>query len=411
MTVDMLISNVMRYLHCMSVGGVGRYRSSADGKETLYASCFAVMTVHYLGLLRDLPTEVRMEWSRYILDHQDPVSGYFVGPEISQESFFGTAHSKEHLMMHLTAHVLPALRILEARPRYQLNFCERFIDPHRLNQWLDSIDWTMAWIEGNNLLFVGQFLSYLTEEFGSQDASNALNRLLDWLDDSVDRNTGVWGTDGYCDLPPAIYGAYHQLILYFYWKRNPKFSKKLVDSVLSIQHLDGGFSGCFGGGTCEDVDCVDILVNLYKRSSYRRHDIETALKKAARNVMRKMNFEGGFFYKIESDFIHMGMSSTYASVGRANMFSTWFSVHTLLLISEIVDLPYTRGLRYDFNNSCSMGWHERWQAKRRQFVGWDFPQIVLSSALFHVYFALRSLKNSSPILGYLYRQSRAAITR
>lgn len=111
LTADLLTSNVIRYLDGMKVGDSGRYRSSVEGKETLYASCFAVMTMHYLGLLRDWPKDARIKWAEYILSHQDPASGYFVGPEISQERSYGVAHSKDHLLMHLTAHVLPALKI------------------------------------------------------------------------------------------------------------------------------------------------------------------------------------------------------------------------------------------------------------------------------------------------------------
>ena len=50
----------------------------------------------------------------------------------------------------------------------------------------------------------------------------------------------------------------------------------MIDTVLGLQHVDGGFNPRGNGGACEDVDSVDILLNLYKRFDYRRADIRFA---------------------------------------------------------------------------------------------------------------------------------------
>lgn len=101
-------------------------------------------------------------------------------------------------------------------------------------------------------------------------AGLALDCWFEWLDSTVDKENGLWGTNGYCSAGEAVCGGYHQLLLYFYENHPLPNIRALVDTVLSLQHWDGGFNPLGNAGACEDVDCVDILVNCYKRLDYRR---------------------------------------------------------------------------------------------------------------------------------------------
>jgi hypothetical protein len=405
-TSDQLLMSVNTYLQSMYIGDTGRYKSSVDGRETLYSSCFALMIMNFIGNLNAVPEKTKTEWAEYILSHQERNTGYFVGPEILQGKLLSEAHSKDHLSMHLTAHVLPVLKILGIKPRFPLAFARKYLQIDSLKYFLDQIDWTNAWLEGNNLLFIGQFLIYMFEQGNAVEAKFAIEYLLNWLDAKVDSNTGLWGTDERSDIASAIYGAYHQLILYYYLNHDVKYKDKLVDSVLSIQHLDGGFSTYFGGGTCEDVDCVDILVNMYKRTEYKHSKIETALRKAACNVIRKLNFEGGFYYKRDTPFYHMGMVDTYSAPQHANMFSTWFSLHTLFLISEVIELPCTRMIDYKFNDACSMGWHNKSISNKTEFYSHDIVNILLSECIYWFYCSAADVKDNNPTISRMYNVLR-----
>ncbi len=243
-----LRQSILKYLSTLSLGEAGRYKSCIHGQETLYASCFALMIYHYLGELDKFGGRYLKEWSDYILSYQDKDTGYFVGPEIFQGKLLSDAHTKEHLSEHLTAHILPAIDILGFMPMYKLIFAEKYLDEHFLVQWLNERDWTKAWIEGNNLLFVGQFLLFFWEKQKNQEAKKCLDILFEWLDKQIDPLTGLWGTDGYCDVYSAMYGGFHQLLLYYYCNHEYRYSKELIDTVLSLQHFDGGFAGSWGGG-------------------------------------------------------------------------------------------------------------------------------------------------------------------
>jgi hypothetical protein len=136
-----------------------------------------------------------------------------------------------------------------------------------------------------------------------------------------------------------------------------------VDTVLSLQHPDGGFAPDGGGGACEDVDAVDILVNLYKRFDYRRPEIRWALRRTLRHLLALQNPDGGFpygRYRPGDPITHMGVPGTLTRQGDSAAFPTWFRVHTLALLAEVLtDEPALSGsLR--FSSCLSMGWHQPW---------------------------------------------------
>ncbi len=333
----------------------GRFRSTPDGPFTLYGTCYALLGLYYLGG----PNTLSAAANDYITGFQDPATGYFIGPELRDYNPApDVLHDREHLIMHLTAAVLPLLSTYGVRPHYSLSNARRFLNPHVLRQWLDSRNLSRAWFEGNNILFVGQFLVYLRDVEECRTATDALQIWFDWLEAHVDPNTSVWGTNGRCTLMEGIYGGYHQLLVYYYEGHRIKNPRGLIDSVLSLQHQDGGFSPKGNAGACEDVDCIDILVNLYKLTEYRRADTRLAIRRCIRHILDTQNSDGGFPYSINVPQSHMGVPGTGARGNISTTFPTWFRVHTLALCAEIVpdDLQF-KGLKFNFNNSLSMGWH------------------------------------------------------
>lgn len=403
---ESLKKSVQSYLDSLSLGSCGRYKSSTFGQETLYASCFALMIKYYLGEFDRMEEQDKKAWSEYILSYQDQTTGYFFGPELVEGNLLSEAHSRDHLLMHLTAHVLPCLKILGVKPLYELRFAKKLMDKEHLNNYLAGIDWTNAWIEGNNLLFVGQILVYFLEEFNEPGAMEALDILFNCLNQEIDQETGLWGTQSGVGVDTAIYGAYHQFILYFYLEKEIQLKEKIIDSVLSIQRFDGGFTRYLGGGSCEDIDSVFILVNLYKDLNYKRPKIENSLRKAALNIIRKLTKEGGFYYKRDSEFYHMGIQYTYAPAGVANLFSTWFSLHTLFLISEIIELPCTQNIDYRFNNSCSMGWGQMLDEQKKYFYNYDYINVIFGHYLYKLYCLGSDLKRRNVYLDNAYKKIR-----
>jgi prenyltransferase beta subunit len=325
-----------------------------SSNQTLYSSVFAVMAYHYTGELDKFSPAQKTEWAEYIQSFQSPKDGLFDSEEL--HGGLGEHHNLEHRKLHLTCHVLPALTLLGSSPLHSIQYTENYLYNGAFEQWLNARDLAMAWVEGNNLFFAGQLLIHEIET--SNRGHEALDQLFNWLEKTVDSNTALWGTDHGCSLHKAMYGAYHQLILYFYKKRPVPHIEKLIDSVLACQHFDGGFSAWRGGGTCQDIDGIDILVNCYKLTNYRARDIRRSLRKSLKHILSdRVIVAGGFQDREGHEFIHNSMTVTRTPKGVANTFSTWFTLHALMDIGSVLhkDNFFTSTI-FRFNTSCSMGW-------------------------------------------------------
>jgi hypothetical protein len=377
--------NIFSFVQSCSTGRMGEYRMYPSGNVTLYASCFAAMTLHYLNLLDNFTQAEQLEWANYINEWQDETTGSFVGPEIVDSELLNPRYDWSHVTSHLTAHVLPALQLLGSKPKYPLKFAHNFLDKEFLEAWLKKIDWHNAWTEGNNLLFVVKFLLYLRDFEGCEKADQALDYYFSWLDEWIDPNTGIWGTNGYCNLRYAIFGGYHQLLVYYYCNRKLLYPERLIDSTLTIQHPDGGFAKHGGGGACEDVDAVDILVNVYKLTGYRFKAIKSSLSRALQAILNQQFPDGGFVYRVDTDFIHNGIKKTFVPSNHSHLFATWFRVHTIALICQIIDDHPLSEIPWEFNKSCSMGWHRKSSlpVPRTTLMVDRIPEFIKNRSIYH----------------------------
>jgi hypothetical protein len=338
---------------------VGGFRSVPGGPLTLYGTVYGLLARHYLGERVEPQAALR----RFLTGCQDAETGYFLGPELRDWTPpLDSKHDREHLLLHLACATLPAMQELGIAVPHPLKFAHRFCDSTYLEEWLQQRDMRDAWFEGNNLLFVGQLLVYLRDIEGHHGAGRALDQWFSWLDRTVDVATGLWGTrEHVCSPFIAMCGGYHQLLVYYHETRPVHSSELLVDTVLSLQHPDGGFSPSGGGGACEDVDAIDILVNAYKRLDYRRHDIRAALRRTATTILDLQNPDGGFPYKRGMAQHHMGIPATRAAANVSTMFATWFRVHTLALVAEVLTDDARLLVSFRFNRFLSMGWHMPWR--------------------------------------------------
>lgn len=335
----------------------GSYSSVYGMKGTLYGTCYALQTIYYLTNRSTISEQTR----DFILNCQDQQTGYFIGPEFQKFDFINNKHDNEHLLLHLLCTVIPFLIDFRIKPKYDFSDAKKFLNKEYLIPWLKRRDWSDAWLEGNNLLFVGELLVYFRDIEKEPKAGEAMEIWYEWLENEVDPYTGLWGTNGYCNNFTAMCGGYHQLLLYYYDKRHIPNSRKIIDTVLSLQNVDGGFSPKGGGGACEDADAVDILVNLYKITNYKKAQIRCSLKRCLKHLILLQNKDGGFPYKKGIEQSHMGIPDTKAGINESTMFSTWFRVHTLALICEI--LPNEKVFlkrEFYFNSFVSMGWHRKW---------------------------------------------------
>jgi hypothetical protein len=357
--------NFLQSLHDPQTAGA---RSVPGGSVTLYGTCYALLARFYLGDDTPLTEPV----VRFIANCQDAETGLTIGPELKNFTAApGAMHDREHLLLHLTCAAIPVCRQFGIQLPHPVRDAHRFCDENHLQDWLDKRKLKNAWFEGNNILFVGQLLVYLRDVEKHPGAQRALDLWFRWLDENIDSKTSLWGTDGHCPAMEAVYGSYHQLLVYYHENHPIRNPAGLVDTVLSLQHLDGGFNPGGNGGACEDVDCVDILVNLYKRNDYRRAEIRCALRRCLWHIMALQNPDGGFPYNRDCPQSHMGIPGTDAAPNQSTTFATWFRVHTLALIAEILTDEPELQFDFRFTNNLSMGWHRAWDKNFQRLTQMD----------------------------------------
>jgi hypothetical protein len=334
----------------------GAYRSVPGGRPTLYGTCYALLGRYYLGVDQSLESSTEV----FIENTQDPETGLLVGPElIDFMAKPGAMHDRDHLLLHLTCAAIPTCQQFGVTLRHKITAAHRFCDREYLESWMEARDLKEAWFEGNNLLFVGQLLVYLRDVEKHPGAQSALDLWFEWLDANLDPETGLWGTNGFCSPAAAVYGGYHQLLVYYFENHRVTNPAGMIDTVLDLQHLDGGFNPDGNAGACEDVDSVDILVNLYKRLDHRRADIRHALRRCVKHILSTQNADGGFPYNRNCPQSHMGVPGTQAGPNVSTTFPTWFRTHTLALASQILPNDHEfKGLKLRFNQELCMGWHQ-----------------------------------------------------
>lgn len=327
-----------------------------SGNVTLYGTCYGSLALYYLGENVDLSSSVYA----FVTECQDAQTGLMAGPELKHFAATpGVMHDREHLLWHSTCTAVPACQEFAITLLHPVKAAHAFCHRDYLGDWLNRRDLTNAWFEGNNLLFIGQLLVYLRDVERHPGAQDGLDAWFDWLDRHADPATSLWGTNGFCSPASAVYGGYHQLLVYWHENRPILNPHGLVDTVLSLRHPEGGFNPAGNAGACEDVDSVDILVNCFKRWDYRRAEIRQALWYCVDHILATQNPDGGFPYNCNCAQSHMGIPGTHAGPNASCTFPTWFRIHTLALCREIIpEHPQLAGIRFRFSNHLSMGWHK-----------------------------------------------------
>ena len=312
----------------------GRYFYSYSSKTPiLYASVFAALTRYLYG--EYISEEEKNNWIKYILMHQDE-DGLFKDKLIANNlaekvDWWG--------WRHLTVHCLMALKAFNVIAPKEFRFLEAFKDTNFVINWLESRNWYDPNSVSNEIQNYTNFLQYIRDFKGKSWAQSSLNTIFDWLDEKQNPEHGLWygKINNKWKLSEAIQTTYHILLPYFYDRREVNNLDKIVDHCLAIQNKFGGFGIYANSSACEDIDAIDILVRAYLITDHRRKDIERALERALRWVLRNMNADGGFVYR-RFEPRKYGHDLMYARANESEMFSTWFRTLSIAYISKVLHI-------------------------------------------------------------------------
>ena len=379
----------------------GVYKFCENGNSTLMSSCFVAFIRELLNDLSSLSEKERKDWIQYIKNTQDINTGLFIDPLFNEHDLTGK-HSKEYVLYQNTMFCLSALNALGTEPNYDLKILNFYQDASNIVEWLKKLNWSQPWLISNEIMFIMYFLFDDCERNQSEKSRMALNKIFDYLDRTQDRYTGFWGTNKGANIFNGMAGAFHFYLFYFYDWRDIKYKNKIIDATLALQNTDGLFNPAGGGGHCDDLDAIDILVKFSMVSSYREADTEKALIRAFDGIIKNQNQDGGFcyakmyrftlsdwldslklvkpklglnfktrlwmlemkfgkqlLYPIIKDWIWKYSSWKVMScrIKQSDIWSTWFRLLALALINSRYPEEFDTSVAWNFRKNAGLGWH------------------------------------------------------
>ncbi len=349
----------------------GRYRMTAERAPTLFTDCFAF----FVRLLLDDPlgAEERRELVDRLLLSQDERSGLFRSG--SWRPGLHSAHDAEYVDGQLTTFALAALRALGAAPRFPLRPLGDRAAPDAVASHLDRLAWAEnPWNSGNRAMQLGILLSADQLCFDAPEAAEALDAWFAWHDAHARAATGFWGEGRWADGYIGFGGAAHQYVVYHFWDRRPPHLERAIRRVLELQYPDGRFWPVAGGGSCYEMDALEVLL-LGRRWLGPNPAVEAAARRVLPTVLESRNVDGGFCWAPRRDLrildllrssgsppdLHLKLWSLRAQVNAlligaterrtawtdaahpaqdSSVYDTWFRLLTLAAVSRLCSEPW-----------------------------------------------------------------------
>ena len=270
--------------------GDGTFQFSPTCKASnLYSTCFAVLALDLVGALGELPAGERARIADQVRRHQSD-QGSFFDQSVAQGTY--SSHDEAYVRHQQTDFALMALGALGSEPIHDLHFARKY-EEEDPGPWLEAMNWADPWKESNRVMFVLNFLLHRAKR-GSGAARARVDGILDWLDEHQDPDNGLWNLGHRVSLVNQMAGAYHFLFFYTYVQREPRRLDRIIDACLAIQDHDGLFTYAGGGGSCEDLDAVDLLCRSTFTTQHRIDEVRESLRRAHRGLWANQNGDGGF---------------------------------------------------------------------------------------------------------------------
>jgi hypothetical protein len=356
----------------------------------LLATTFAVLASETLGSHAKWNRETVSGIASEILDYQDEETGLFGSRLVDDADLLAKpVCDKEYLISQITYFCLAALRALGVSPRYRLTYALGLLDSNRLRKHIDDGPWHDIWNQSNRVMFTLRYLIHLADDAElAATAQSAFDAVLSVIEEKQDAETGLWFGEGVRNHRWGVYAAYH-FVPFFLWRgRRLNRIDEMIDSVLGIQSPEGLFADSIGGGACEDLDAIDLLVKLSYLSDHRFEDIRVGLRRAFDRILQLQRDSGGFPNYLRNapapswkrrlagrlglnrlverlrptplDLSHYsGWTAVSVLRGEPDMWGTWFRTLALNLIVEMMPELGTPPGNARFHCLPALGWHDR----------------------------------------------------
>lgn len=275
MNIDVVVDKLYRtvQMHRLAEGAYSRYLwQNAENSRKMgvneYGCADAANILYTIGAFEGDPAR-RACWVKTMQDMQNPETGLF---------YEGTHHT-----IHTTAHVVAALELFDARPRYPLTALFPYREKDRLYDMLEHLDWdNKPWPQSHQ--GAGLFAALTITR--SVDAEWQ-RWYFDWLREKCDPTTGI-SYGGRLDrdtLAHHLYGWFHYMFNHEYARRAMPYPDKLIDSCLDLYEKDA-LDPLFGRrcGFCE-IDWVFCLNRAARQTPHRFAEAKARLRDFSRTFI------------------------------------------------------------------------------------------------------------------------------
>ncbi len=387
------IQHAANWVESHWVGAEARYCQGAE--TTLLATTFAVLVSETIGSLARWDDRRVANVASKILEHQCKDTGLFGDHLVHEADLLAQPIcDRDYLVNQMTYFCLASLSALGLRPRHPLTFALRFLDDDGIRSYIDDGPWHDVWNHSNRIMFVLRYLIHLMDEDDWEARAHAaFDTVLRKIEARQDSETGLWFGEGPRDHRLGVYAAYH-FVPFFLWRGRPlNRVNNMIDAVLGTQTTEGLFADSNGGGACEDLDAIDLLVKLSYLSDYRSDNIRRSLRRAFDRILQLQCENGGF-----PNYLRGGLQTSWkrrlvgrlglsrllerwrptplqltrysgwtvvsAHRGEPDMWGTWFRSLSLNLIIDRLPQLGARPRDARYHGLPALGWHDQDALKR-----------------------------------------------
>jgi hypothetical protein len=293
-------------------------------RGSLFGTAFTSYVAHMLGRTADLPG--RQDIAENILALRNPETGLFSDSDIKSEHFLNPSHHSElYVSLQTTSFCYSCLKALNVDINCQMPWLDPLLPKGEISEWLGSLAWGNPWLVSNLDMFLGIFLLNWQSQCPKDEIINAaVDEYFAWHDQNQDNETGFWGDQR--SLFNAMAGGYHIYIHYDYANRKIHYLDKIIDSTLQLVARDGLFVYGGGGGSCEDMDAIDILIRCSLRSDHRKDEIKKVLLDSALMLSTGQLSDGGFSWRVQPSMADLFCVSNGADFIKRKTYNFLFKV-------------------------------------------------------------------------------------
>ncbi len=320
-------SKVLSFVESMKCGAFEYRYSPSAPHPTLYSSVYACLLYSLFGEMNNVSLEQRRQWAGYFDSFQSSTDGLFRDPAVQNEIY---EDSDWWGARHLVLHLITAYAALDQLPQHRFAFLDAFKSPGRIDEWLDSVDWSSPSLMrsdiDNKVMNVACALQFERDYHNDIAARCAVEHLHNRLETFADARTGLWGSVDFADansLSRAVQFAYHLRVPMLYDGRKGPGVTGLLEAILCTQNAVGGYGTQLNSSACEDIDSVDLLCKLSEQIDARDERVALSLERSLPWQLANQNDDGGFVFR-RNEALTYGHRLMSSGRNESALFPTWF---------------------------------------------------------------------------------------